>query len=62
MNTKDQEDLDGVLEEVEQLCSLDDYDLSLNTSQNIGDFRKTLSTTTEPLKDEISVHKILEVY
>lgn len=57
-NDDEKDKLNNVLEEVEQLCSLDDFDL--NKSEL--DFKDSLKLAVEPLKKEIILYNIIKVF
>lgn len=54
------EDLMGILDEVKELCIIDEDEFKLNYSSMV-DFKFSLNNAVEPMKNEISIQKIIKV-
>lgn len=54
------QDLEGILEEVKELCDIEESDYETDPSTSLR-FKTILTEAVEPLKNEISVRRIIEV-
>ncbi|KAL0272909.1 UNVERIFIED_CONTAM: hypothetical protein PYX00_005724 [Menopon gallinae] len=55
------DELVGILDEVKELCSIDENDFAPHYSTMV-DFKILLNNAVEPMKNEISITKIIHVY
>lgn len=60
LSGKELQEFLAIMEEVKELCEIDEDDLATNPASG-GSFKKALTTAVEPLNEEISIQKIIEV-